>query len=296
MPSPKRDFLFESLNKYALLHDIERLFSFGLLRPLEEMKSDILQLPFEVVDRILGKANRLLDNEFNIYGHLEVRYKSDRFSWISDPLSDFVWPQILTYAQLINQKPYGTDVKTVWEIARFQFLSTLAYAYIATNNERYAHFAYDKVNSWIDENKFLNGLHWLVPMESAIRLTNWCIYLPLLDIFKCSGSSFRHKLAKSILEHLIYIRENLEISPGYANNHYLTNLTALLLSRLIFPSLPWAVESSEFAEKELEREIQRQFKKSGINFEGSLPYHRLRARKKINCTFFSLIWIQGIIP
>jgi Heparinase II/III-like protein len=47
------------------------------------------------------------------------------------------------------------------------------------------------------------------------------------------------------------------------------------LSRLIFPSLPWAVESSKFAERELEREIQRQFKKSGINFEGSLPYHRL---------------------
>jgi len=271
----KRDFLFESLNKDTLTHDIERLFSFGLLRPLEEMKSDILQLPFEVVDRILEKANRLLDNEFNIYDHLEVRYKSGRFSWMSDPLSGFVWPQILTHAQLINQKPYGTDVKTVWEIARFQFLSPLAHAYILTGEERYAHFTIDKVNSWIDKNRFPYGLHWSTPMEASIRLTNWCFHLPLMDAFEFSNLSFHNKVTKSILEHLIYIRENLEISPGYANNHYLTNLTALLLSRLIFPSLPWAVESSEFAEKELEREIQRQFKTSGINFEGSLPYHRL---------------------
>ena len=44
---------------------------------------------------------------------------------------------------------------------------------------------------------------------------------------------------------------------------------------MIFPSLAWAIKSTEFAEKELEREIQKQFRESGINFEGSLPYHRL---------------------
>ena len=270
----KRNTIFRSLDKKSLKQDIECFFSIGLFRALDEIKLDIRSVPNEIADKILNEANKHLDNEFIIYGGLKLRLDSKNFSWLSDPFSAFVWPQSKRASHIFNQKE-GIDIKNNWEIARFQFLSTLAHAYIATNNERYAHFAYDKVNSWIDENKFLNGLHWLVPMESAIRLTNWCIYLPLLDIFKCSGSSFRHKLTKSILEHLIYIRENLEISPGHANNHYLTNLTALLLSRLIFPSLPWAVESSKFAERELEREIQRQFKESGINFEGSLPYHRL---------------------
>ncbi len=83
------------------------------------------------------------------------------------------------------------------------------------------------------------------------------------------------KISISILEHLIYIRENLEVSPYHANNHYLANLVALLLCRLIFPSLTWAIETSNFAENEFEREIKRQFNSSGINCEGSLPYHRL---------------------
>ena len=113
-------------------------------------------------------------------------------------------------------------------------------------------------------------------MESSIRLINWCVYLPLLDIFKYTDLSFKNKITNSILEHLIYIRENLEVSPSYAGNHYLADLVGLLLACLLFPSLDWALECSDFAVKEFEKEVQRQFKRCGINFEGSLPYHRLK--------------------
>jgi hypothetical protein len=273
--SLKRDFILKSINKYDLTQDIERLLSFGLLRPLDGIKSDIHRLPVDSADKILGEATRLLNNEFKIYGHLEVQYKSSRFSWMNDPLTSFEWPQIMSRAQLKNQKPYGTDVKTVWEIARFQFLLPLALAYILTGEERYARFAHDKVNSWIDENKFMHGPHCIIPMESAIRLMNWCVYLPLLEVLQFSDSSFLEKLMESILEQLIYIRENLEVSPSSATNHYLANLVGLLLGRLIFPSLKWALESAEFAERELVIEIERQFLEGGINFEGSLSYHRL---------------------
>jgi hypothetical protein len=181
----------------------------------------------------------------------------------------------LGLVNFVKQKPLGTDIKNVWEIARFQFLSTLAHAYIITGDEKYALFAIDKVNSWIDDNPFPFGPHWTVAMEPSIRLMNWCLFLPLLEIFKRSASNFQNKLTQSLLEHLIYISENLELSPSQANNHYLTNLVALLLGPLIFPSLSWTLEISEFAEKERSKEMQRQFKPSGINFEGSLPYHRL---------------------
>jgi len=190
-------------------------------------------------------------------------------------LTGFEWPQILTRNQIITQKPYGTDVKTIWEIARFQFLSPLAQAYIITGEEEYARFAIDKVDSWIKENHFPCGPHWTVAMESSIRLINWCVYLPLLDLFKYADLSFKNKITQSILEHIIYIRENLEVSPSGANNHYLADLVGLLLARFLFPSISWAVETSEFAEREFVREVQRQFTPSGINFEGSLPYHRL---------------------
>ena len=67
--------------------------------------------------------------------------------------------------------------------------------YEITTDEKYARFALGKINSWIDENVFLNGPHWIMPMESAIRLSNWCFYLPLFEITSHTDSAERNKIA-----------------------------------------------------------------------------------------------------
>ena len=271
----KRAHLFQTFDKDVLSYDIDQFFSWGLFRPLNHIKGDVRSVPKEVADRIVDEAKRLLENKFTIYGGLKVQPDAEGFSWLRDPLTGFEWPCTSTLVDVTTRKPVGTDIKNIWEIARFQFLCPLSYAYIITSDKRYACFAIDKVNSWIDESPFPYGPHWTRAMEASIRLANWCTYLPLLDIFEFSPRSFRYKLTESFMEHLIYIRENLENVPPRANNHYLANLVALLLGRLIFPSLRWVIENAEFAERELELQIESQFKKSGINFEGSLPYHRL---------------------
>jgi hypothetical protein len=271
----KRDYLFRHLDKDALRQDIESFFSAGLLRSPDEIKADVKSLPAEISESIREEANSLLKDKFTLYGYLQLCYDSKRFSWTYDPLTEFEWPHDLNRAYARNKKPYGTDIKTIWETARFHFLSPLAYAYIITTEEKYVRFAIDKINSWIDENIFLKGPHWIMPMESAIRLTNWCFYLPMLDFSKHADSTLKNKIVESFLEHLLYIQENLEVSPSQAGNHYLANLIGLILSESLFPSLPWAIENTEFAVNEFTKEIQNQFKKCGINFEGSLQYHRL---------------------
>lgn len=259
----------------ALSEISRRIFNSGLCKPLGEIKSAIKRMSSESAYKVLEEANELLDNEYTIYGTVKIRSSKDQFSWLRDPLTNYMWPLNLASSQIIWNKPYGTDIKNTWEPARFQFISVLAQAYILTGEERYACFATDKITSWIDENPFPLGPHWTVAMEAAIRLMNWCFYFPLLDIDKLKSSTTTNKLIKSVVEHFYYIWKNLEIAPGYANNHYLTNLAALLLCRILFPSAQWAIECSEFGEKELSREIERQFTDSGMNFEGSLPYHRL---------------------
>lgn len=279
-PSGKRTLLkradvFNTLDKKALLADIDQLLSFGLLRPIDDIKSDIRTIPDDVAHKIVAEADRLLRKKFTIYGTLKLNYNPKGFSWQLDPLTGFIWPPTLRASNVVSQKPAGTDIKTIWEIARFQFLCPLAYAYVLTSEKHYAHQAINMVNSSIDENPFLQGPHWTRAMEASIRLTNWCFYLPLMDISALDHLSFRSKLVNSFLEHLIYVRENLENAPPRANNHYLANLAALVLGGLVFPSMGWAVENARFGQKELAREIEVQFSESGINFEGSLPYHRL---------------------
>jgi hypothetical protein len=271
----KRNSIFKDIDNEVLKKDIERHLTTGIFRAGDEIELDIRAIPSDLFEKATEETQNLLDDEFTIYGHLNIKYDKDRFSWRRDPLTGFEWPQIMSRAQIKTQKPHGTDIKTIWEIARFQFLSPLAQTYILTGEEQYPRIAIDKVDSWIKENDFLLGPHWTVAMESSIRLLNWCLFLPLLDIFKYTSPSFKQKLTTSILEHLIFIRENLETSPSGAGNHYFADLVGLLLARLLFPSLSWAIETSEFAEAEFGRETLRQFTKSGMNFEGSLPYHRL---------------------
>ena len=271
----KRNSLLNGQNIERLRQDIERAFSTGLLRQSDKIKSDVRLLPDENSDLIIKEAQKILNHEFIIFGYLRANYQSNNFSWSIDPLTDFDWPRTRLGSRDKIHKPYGTDVKTIWEIARFQFLCPLAYAYALTGDKRFPQFAIDKVNSWIDENAFLHRPHWWIPMESAIRLINWCVYFPLLDILEHTDNSFIKKITQSVFEHLIFIHDNLEVSPSQATNHYLANLVGLIPAKQLFPSIEWAVECTEFATREFYKELLSQFKESGINFEGSLAYHRL---------------------
>lgn len=271
----KREKIFHELDERVIDNDIELLFGSGLLMSTGEIKAEIQLLPNDVGRKIIDEADGIIKKKFVIFGGLEVQMGEMSNLWHRDPITGFVWPDELTLNNILTGKPVGTDIKTLWEVARFQFLCPLAYAYIITGLKRYQLFAIEIIESWLDENKTSSGPHWSQTMEPSIRLVNWCFYLPLLDIFKSSKQSLRDKITNSLIEHLLFIRENLENSPGGINNHYLSNLSALLIGRLIFPSWSWAKECSLFAEKEFEKEVQIQFKASGINFEGSLPYHRL---------------------
>jgi hypothetical protein len=270
-----RETFFRKADDDSLLKDLEEFLSTGLFRNPNLIKKDLQFLNNEIDDQILKEADLVLNNHFSLYGSQIVKYSPENSSWMRDPLTGFLWPNELSPSDVIKKKPEGTDIKNVWEISRFQFLATLAYAYKLTQKKEYALFAIDKVSSWIDENKFLSGPHWTRAFESSIRLINWCFYLPLLDTSNHTNPSFCKKLTKSFFEHLIYVQRNPEYYIPKANNHYLANMTALLLGRIIFPSSKWAVKSSEFAEKEIQIEIQKQYFKSGVNFEGSLQYHRL---------------------
>jgi hypothetical protein len=269
----------ENIFKLSKIDNITRqvneTFSEGLIRNITDIKNDIKMLPAEMIKIITEDAEKILKLKFTIYGHLEIDFSTKEFTWLRDPVTGYNWKGArLRYYNNDNDSK-GTDIKNIWELARFQFLATLAYAYLITGKDRYSLFAKEMIKLWIKENIFLQGPHWAMPMESSIRLMNWCVYLPLLEIFKKSDCTFKKEFGRTILEHLVFIRENLEYSNFKENNHYLSNIVALISASLIFPKMKWASDCTKFAIKEFEKEILNQFDKSGINFEGSLPYHRL---------------------
>lgn len=265
----------KTCNFQALGSEMEKTMSSGLLRPLHDLKRDIRSMPPQISARYVEEAEKILSNRFTIYGDVEVRFGPKGFSWAHDPLTGFNWPPDFDLTKAVIQMPLSTDLKNVLELGRFQFLSTLAYAYTITGREAFSSFAIEKVESWIDTNPLARGPHWMMAMEAAIRLANWAMYLPLLNLFNVTSEALKMKLTRSFVEHLFFIYSNLEKSPFSATNHYLADIVALLMGRIIFPSNGEIGKMSELAEHELEREMMLQFDSSGLNFEGSLPYHRL---------------------
>lgn len=269
----------ENISKITKIDNITKqvneIFSKGLLRDITDIKNEIKMLPTEMTSKITKDAEKILKSKFTIYGHLELDFSTKEFTWLCDPITGYNWKDTRKKYYAKDYGSNGTDIKNIWEIARFQFLETLAYAYLITGNKKYSLFTIEMLKLWIRENIFLKGPHWVMPMECAIRLMNWCVYLPILEIYQRSDFAFKEKFGQSILEHLVFIRENLEYSNFKENNHYLSNIVSLILASLIFPKIKWAKDCTKFAIKEFEKEILKQFHESGINFEGSLPYHRL---------------------
>ncbi len=89
-------------------------------------------------------------------------------------------------------------------------------------------------------------------------------------------------LSTFISQHYEYIANNLEDKGHVIGNHYLIELTSLLLTIATF-SFEVDQEDFKFYHDELEVELDKQFNKDGTNFEGSTHYSAFVTEAMILC-------------
>ena len=228
---------FKNVQNYDVIYrDVNNFLSFGLFRNPADLKINLNALPSIEKEKIMGEAHRIINNKFYIYYGIELDYGSSKFSWLTDIFTKYDWPNGYNIEEFCHSKPDGTDIKNVWELARFQFLSTIGYAYLLSGNKKYKNFVLDKIYLWIEENQFSKGPHWTCPMEVAIRLLNFITFLPIFGFNSIKDLNFIEKLSMCLIEHLFFIRENLEYSVLKENNHYLSNIVGLLSAKALFPN------------------------------------------------------------
>ena len=255
-------------------------------RGLEGMRYEAKPLP--TPDRrgmwlgsIINRAN--LGESRRVWSMLKGGYTP--IDWQLDFKSGYRWSERTWYMNVPFGHLDGVDVKVPWELARMQHLPLLAIAYAFARNGRdgfsppgkYADEFRNQVLDFIATNPPRFGVNWRVAMEAAIRAANWLL---AYDIFRSQGEEFDPAftgcLAESIHEHGRHILANLEWDPGCRGNHYLADVAGLMfISTHIGGSNRDAWSS--FAGRELVREVERQFRDEGTNFEASTCYHRLSA-------------------
>ena len=201
-------------------------------------------------------------NEFNLDDNLKIFGKySDNYEISTDIFSNFDFSDKKLKPAFFN----NADVKVPYEASRLQYLQK---AYTGS----------------IDVNKF-PLIYWNSPMDVAIRNINLIFHLFNIEAGQKTAEILGNNLdllTTYISQHFEFIRNNLENKGNVVGNHYLIELTSILLTIATF-EFDGLEEEYFYYKNELMKELDRQFYNDGTNFEGSTHYAAFVTEALIIC-------------
>jgi Heparinase II/III-like protein/Heparinase II/III N-terminus len=167
------------------------------------------------------------------------------------------------------------DIKVPWQLCRFQHFFILGMAYTLTDQYVYVDAFKEQVCDWITSNPYMSGIHWLSPMEVALRAINWVWALHFFAHLLEEDPLFYRTVTASLYDHMRYLHSNWELYDGRTNNHYLSNLVGYLYLCWFFKHLFWVRSRCTHIIAVIWQELERQIFQEGSCYEGSTAYHKL---------------------
>ncbi|WP_299883676.1 alginate lyase family protein [uncultured Lacinutrix sp.] len=227
----------------------------------------------ELNNTTIENANRILEGKIFVF---DVEYKfTFPLQWNVDWRANETWDNkyFKGYSFYKPNKEKEYDVKFPWELSRLSFLITVARAYLISNEEKYIDFVYSTLKNWKDQNPIAYSVNWY-PMEVAVRTVN-LIQLRELLLVAPKADKTINLLNEVLLLQGVFLWRTVEYTD-VRGNHYAANLTALHLLGKVFKNFyKEAKQWYNYAIAKTEEEFHLQFLKDGVNFEKSIPYHRL---------------------
>ncbi|MEZ5850028.1 MAG: alginate lyase family protein [Hyphomicrobiaceae bacterium] len=224
--------------------------------------------------RILADAERALGREVDLLGSGPVALGTP-IDWHKDYKTGIRWEPRYCRDIAYSNLDQPSDVKFPWEISRMQWLIPAAQAYALTGDERFAAGVRDVIAEWIAANPYAMSVNWACTMDVAIRAMTWTWAFHLLGQSRAwSEPSFQRQFLRSLWLHGDFTARHLEKSD-VNGNHYTADAAGLVFIGLFFgggaepacwQALGWDILSSEIA---------LQVFPDGVDFEASVPYHRL---------------------
>lgn len=242
-------------------------------------------------ERIIQAADAVCGHQFDLLGSgpVDLGWPID---WHSDFKTGHRWNPRQYYTDVRPASyPGGYDLKVPWELSRCQHFVWLGQAYWLTGDEKYAGEFRLEVEDWIEQNVPEFGVNWACSMDIAIRAVNWLWGYAFFLASPSLDDRFRIEFCKSLLAHGRHIMANLEWSPVFTGNHYLSDIVGLVYLGILMPEFRESQTWREFGLKELENEMFRQVYADGGDFEASTSYHRLVTELFVSAT--SLAQING---
>lgn len=223
---------------------------------------------------ILRRAERAAAHQVELLGSGPVDL-GPQIDWQRDAKTGVRWAP--AFHRDIDYVNLGqpSDVKFPWELSRLQWALPLGQAWRLTGDDRYAQAARELLDSWIEANPYGHSVNWSCTMEPALRILTWIALFRLLHAAPAWGDeAFRGRFLRALLLHADFVARNLE-EADVNGNHFTADAAGLVCAGLFFGELPLAVAWQERGWQILCSELPRQVFADGVDFEASVPYHRL---------------------
>jgi hypothetical protein len=224
--------------------------------------------------RILAHAESAASHQVQFLG-APLQELGEHIDWHTDFKVGKTWPpgffRDIDYANL--DQP--SDVKIAWELSRMQWLVPLGQAFLLTADERHGVAARRIVESWIRANPYAYSVNWACTMEAAMRVMTltW-----LFGVFGRSTSwqdaEFRQTFLVALWLHMDFTHRHIE-RADVNGNHFTADAAALVVGGQLFGECEQGGRWLNLGRADLEREIQLQVFADGVDYEASVPYHRL---------------------
>ena len=223
---------------------------------------------------LLRRAELAHKHQVELLGSGLVTLAAD-IDWHADLKTGHRWPPTFHRDIEYNNFDRLSDVKLAWELSRLQWTLPLGQAWVLSDDDRHAAKARDLLESWIAVNPYGASVNWACTMEPALRILTWAWLF-----HACAGApswrdpGFRASFLRALYLHGDFVARNLE-RADVNGNHYTADAAGLVYAGLFFGELGaaprWAAQGWQI----LETELPRQVFADGVDFEASVPYHRL---------------------
>lgn len=225
---------------------------------------------------LLARAEKALAHRVDLLGS-GPKELGAQIDWHTDFKTGLSWPPRYFADIDYNNPDRPSDVKVPWELSRLQWLMPAGQAFLLTRDDRYAAGARDVLEQWMEANPCGGSVNWSCTMEAALRIFSWTWFFHVFhDAPSWCNPDFRFRFLRALYLHVEFTDRHIERSD-VNGNHYTADAAALVVGGLFFGEGQGPQRWQQEGWRILCEEMPRQVFPDGVDFEASVPYHRLVA-------------------
>jgi len=230
---------------------------------------------------LIAEADEIVAGKFRMFGGEPVEIKLT----FDQPLHH--WTVYETDPQLLSNLNYPvSDIKFIWEPARFGWAYVLGRAYRLTQNETYVEAFWRYFEAFTKSNPPNLGPHWMNGQEVAIRLMAFVWADHVFEDAASSSAERCARIAGSVAAHAARIPSTLLYARAQNNNHLVTEAAGLYTAGLALPQHPRASRWRALGWRWLNWAFRHQISGYGEYIQHSANYHRVMLQ--------AALWVNAI--